>query len=207
VDDKSQEPRKLDAEDFTRMNLPAELWDVTLEGVTPSVAQPVRTYIEKIDEMFTDGVGFTFSGGAGVGKSGTAAVLAKAVRSRRHPVHFITIADLRESIRARSLFDDTISIFERCRSVEFLVLDALRQADAEDIFLKAVDLERLVEHRVAWKRPTIITTRLTGGECAKSFGGVLEAVKARSLWVEVAGEDRRAKGQENLNARLFPVKK
>ncbi len=206
--------RDLQASDYTRMNLPADLWERTLADVPESIREPIALYCRcdpdaaRVDEMVRDGLGWVLWGDPGVGKSTTAAVIAKEVRSHAHSVFFVTVHDLREMIRSKATFDDnTVTVMERAKDVELLVIDGVRQMDPRDPVFNGYELERLIESRLAWKKATVLTTRLNPNEQKLHFPDAMEAMRVRCAVLEVKGPNRREGVQAELQARLGVKKK
>lgn len=196
-------PRKLDQDDFIRMNLPREFWPARSDVIAKSAYPSIHNYGTKIGEMLRDGLGFVFYGPAGVGKTGAAAVLAKIAKCYGHSVLFVTISDLRELARSRIDFDDKQSMNDRSRDVELLILDNLRMEDAKETIVNAASLEALLEHRGTWKRSTIITTRMMDGELTKAFSGLMEKARATCAFLPIQGENLRDKAEKELEQRLI----
>jgi DNA replication protein DnaC len=201
--------RELEEADYLRMNLPAEFWKYTPKDVPADIRDPVARYCDcdHIDGFVNDGVGWFFWGPPGFGKTTTAAVLAKEVRSHAYTVLFTTVSDLREMIRSHIVFDDTVSALERAQAVDFLVLDSIREEDAKDSWFDAVDIARLVERRLSWKKPTIFTTRLDSLQFEEIFPDAMELLLPRCLILNVKPENEdtksfRKKAQEELQVRL-----
>jgi len=190
--------REIDHEDMERMQLPPELWEVTLEKVPESVQQVVARYLSRAPQMVSACAGLLLMGPPGVGKSAIAALIAKEVRAHRMPVFWISVSDLRESIRKRLMFDEEQTMMDRARAVPLLVLDDLDPADASDRLLGARDLERLVLQRGGWKRPTIITTRIPFADIDADFGTFAEAVKGRMVPLLVEGPNQCNTGDRAL---------
>lgn len=201
------ERRKLTNDDLIRMNLPSELWMASSNKIPASALPSIQQYGKKIDEMLREGLGFVLVGGSGVGKTGGAAVLAKTVKCYGYSVLFVTVSDLREMIRSHIVFDDR-SMLERAKSVDFLILDNLKPEDEKDPsnILHASALAALVEHRVVWKRSTLITTRIKPTELPTMFPGLVEAIKTRSPFLAVEGENLRDAAAKALKERML-VKK
>jgi DNA replication protein DnaC len=200
------EPRKLERDDFVRMNLPSDFWPASSDKIPRGAYPSIHNYGTQIGSMLHDGLGFFLVGPAGVGKTGIAAVLAKIAKCYGHSVFFVTISDLREMIRSHIVFDDR-SMLERCKEVELLILDNLREEDAKDSVVNAASLEALIEQRVAWKRSTVITSRMSPAVVPKVYPGIFEVLKARSPFLPVEGENLRNKAADEVKARLLINKK
>lgn len=153
--------RKLDSTDFIRMNLPEEFWLVTYEAIgNAKVKESVHRYLQGVRKKNPVGRGLLLVGEVGTGKTAIAAVVLKYARSIGFPGFFVSFWELREYIRAKVSFDSDQTVFDRCRNVDFLVLDDFGVGDARDISLGDRFLEGLVTYRASRRRVTIITTRL-----------------------------------------------
>lgn len=183
----------LTANELTKMNLPPSLWEADLEGVPDGIHSTIENYCRNARDLLKDGVGVALLGPSGAGKSGAAVVIAKAARLVGVNVFFGGVADLRECFRSRIAYDGELSIQEHCRTVGLLILDSLRQEDADtrDIWLNSSTLEALIETRTRAKRATIVTTQLGEAELNAGFPGMMSKLKGFSPWVAVRGHDRR----------------
>lgn len=195
--------RPLGVADFERMNLPEEFWKATVQSVPESVRDTVRRYLLHIDVMLSRPAGLLLSGSAGVGKSAIAALVCKEARSRGYTGYFTTLWELRESIRARLLFDDEQSLLERCRSVDVLVLDGLRSEDAPEQILGRRTLEELITTRGARKKATFVTTPLDALELRQAFGGLMESVQGCMVYLPVAGPNLRREKNDELRKAVL----
>jgi hypothetical protein len=189
------------------MNLPSDLWPASSDKIPKSAFPSIQQYVKKIEEMLKDGLGFVLVGGAGVGKTGISAVLAKTAKCYGYSVLFVTVSDLREMIRSHIELDDR-SMLDRCKSVDMLILDNLKPEDEKDPgnMLNAGSLAAIAEHRVAWKRSTLVTTRIKPVELTPKFHGLVEALKTRSPFLGVEGENLRDAAAKEVKERLL-VKK
>jgi DNA replication protein DnaC len=195
--------RKLDRDDFLRMNLPEEFWKKF--KVPEEVSEPLHEYVKKHEELMRDGIGIYLYGPTGRGKTTAAAELAKAIRSLSHTVFFVTVSDLREMIRSRIEFSDDQSAMERCKQVDFLVLDNLTAIeDTKSPFLGASALEDLLRFRVSAKRPTVITSQMGLSALRTAFEGLSFASIAQGacIFLPLTGKDLRSSAQAELSKRL-----
>lgn len=194
--------RKLVPEDFLRMNLPEKFWYARLNQIHASVLEEVTRYVEQVDRMIVRGIGLLICGNVGVGKTGAAAVVAKAARSRGHPTYFTRILDLRDSMRARETFDDN-PIFERCREVDFLVLDHLELEDATAPYIDNRVLTELISQRGERHRSTVLTTRAKVPQMKNTFKGMLETTGPYLVPISMIGEDRRVQQAEDAKQQVL----
>lgn len=149
--------RNLTWSDFRRMNLPDALIRARVDSAPAEVRAPLLRYIEAIDKWISKGVGFGITGKPRSGKSGCAAILAKAAASRGRSAYFIRVSELREAIKNDVAFSDDTSVWERCRGVDFLVLDNLTPEDGTLPYLNAAALTDLIAYRGERGRSTVVT--------------------------------------------------
>ena len=198
--------RDLDKDDYIRMNLPAEFWNQY--HVPDQIKEPMQRYFREYGSFRKDGVGLYIWGPTGCGKSSAAAALAQGVRSLSRTVFFVSVADLRELVRNKIEFDNDQSAIDRCKEIEFLVLDNLRAEDAKETYVGAFVLEDILRHRAAEKRPTVVTSQMSLNALMKSFPGFCEIAQASCVFLDAKGPDLRANTQEKLKERLgLTVKK
>ncbi len=171
----SEDPQdflKLEEQDLKRMYLPTEFWQAKIsdfeEGATVEnasgtvypVAQFFRSTLANMSVIKSKGYGPLICGDTGVGKTALAAMLLKEARRRKFTTFFTMVWDLRDSITNKYRFDVNTSVMERCREVDFLVLDGLVPEDKFQRVLPVSEVERLVVWRGQQAKVTIVTTRL-----------------------------------------------
>lgn len=195
--------RQLVKDDLERMNLPLEFWRAKLPLVPESIRDAVIRYLLKLPEMITKPVGLVLVGGPGVGKTGTAAVIAKEARSAGFTVYFSPIWELREDVRNRVEFESGSSVLNRCRGVDLLILDGLRLEDATTPIVGAREIEDLIAARTSRLRPTIVTTRASLRDLrSKGFEGFIEVSQGAMVPLNVQGPNLRSAQQTQLVSEL-----
>lgn len=195
--------RNLTWNDFRRMNLPAALVAAKHSSAPSNVQEPLLRYIETIDKWILKGVGFIFDGKSRSGKSGCAAILAKAAVSRGRSAFFTRVSELRDAIKYDTPFSDDTSVWNRCRNVDFLVLDNLLPEDATLPYLNASALTDLVTFRGERQRATVLTTQLKPDDLkSPSFGSFIASTSCYLVPLTVAGNfnDPEALRRELLGA-------
>lgn len=197
--------RILDENDYDRIHLPEELISAKL-GDVPEKSKPwITRYLDSIDQMRSQGAGLVLLGDPGVGKSSIAAIIAKTAKAKigsAYTVFFSSVSDLREFLRNRIPFDGETTVFERCREVDFLILDNLRPEDATELPLNASVLEGLLQSRKSWKKPTIITTRMSPDEIRKALPSVYQAIYGSVVFLPIEGPDLREAKEDQLKKAI-----
>lgn len=198
--------RRLVPADFERMNLPEELWTTKIQGVPESVRSTVENYLVRIDEMVDNGAGLLLFGPKGVGKTSIAALIAKEARAAGKTVYFTTLWELRESVRARFMFDETLSILDRCREVDVLVLDGFKEEDADpkEYHFGMRSIEELLSTRGVWKKVTVLTTALREEDIGRKTPRLAEAIQGHLVPIEVKGPNQALERQKKLAEVVQP---
>ena len=141
---------------------------------TGKALQAARRYIEAFSEMSSCGEGLLFAGPTGCGKTHLAAAIGNALLENGRRVVFKRVTDLYYELR-RS-FDGGNSeadIIAPCRQADLLILDDLG-VDVPTPWARSV-LQSLVDYRVNYYRPIVVTTNLRDGAALR------EAVDSRTL--------------------------
>ena len=154
------ERRKLVEGDLRRMHVPEDYWYAKVEGVSEEVRPMVARYLRNVEAMIAKGAGLIIYGPSGVGKTAIAAMIAKESRASYHTVLFARVWELREMIRSRMEFDAESTMAERTREVQVLILDDLREEDANEKFFTLSEIQQLVLYRASRRMVTVVTTRL-----------------------------------------------
>ena len=166
----------LTTDDLKWMNIPSEFWSAKLSEIDEDAKVKSRTgkkyparatfvkYIRRIKEMKKANVGLLITGEPGIGKTAIATMILMAARQHKYTGFFAMIWELRECIRSRISFDHATSVLDRCREVDFLILDGLSEEDAWGRQFNLTDIERLITYRGQRGRVTIVTSRITAKE-------------------------------------------
>lgn len=204
--------RELTTEDLERMRIPQRYWESRFDEISatsgrksPSPRKIVRSYMEKMDEMWSRGAGLFIWGPNGMGKTSAAVVLAKEFRRRGRTVLFMACSEIKSAIIDKTAFDGETRLWERAKTVEVLVLDDLGKGvqDGTGFGLRALD--ELLRTRNANKKTTFITTNMTPGkqlegELKKS---TLHSLKESIIPVKFDGPDRREETKGELISLLM----
>lgn len=113
--------------------------------------------------------GILFMGTCGSGKTHLAAAIGKEVMNKGYSVKFITASDFYKNIRATfsensTTEKDVIAPLIKCR---LLIVDEIG-ATAPTAFSKS-EFHNLIDMRLRYERPTILTTNLTTEELSQAF--------------------------------------
>lgn len=205
--------RDLTEDDFERMQIPVRFWganidevsDEQIPGVKASAQSIARRYIKNVEQNVSDGVGLMLWGVNGSGKTCMSVVIAKAARSCGMSVLFVEAAALKRVVINNEAFDDSMSMQDRMRSVDLLLIDDLGKGTQDTNGFGARLVDEIIRHRSARKRATFITTNMNprsqlSDELKPS---TLHALKECCFPVNVVGADKREAAKAVLAAKVM----
>lgn len=177
-------------------NIGREYHDICLhhfEGPDQStVVEAVTEYIERFDDNFHYGLGLTFNGPLGTGKTFAMTCVLKELIKQGRNVYMVTFEEL-INIWGKSWQDpEAQRMLElRLKSTDVLGLDELRTDKRNEGGFLAHGLDSVIRHRTANLLPTLVTTNMEANEELTQFGKVYSLLAAKNLRVETHGHDRR----------------
>ena len=156
-----------------------------------------RLWIENREGYLREGIGMTFSGPYGTGKTMVAALVAKDLVKLGVPTHLTTYAAMVEMFAAGWRSREDQAWFERkVVDTKVLVLDDIGKE--MKTALSETTFDHVMRARASNLRPTILTTNLTEKEINGRYGGgALSLLFERSVLVAVSAdaEDYRTKAR------------
>ena len=189
-----------------RMRLPNKFWASEYGRINPGVhLRYVNRYLSKIEEVKRAGYIFILWGENGVGKTAIASILLKEARWKGFPGFFITSQQYMAENFLGSMFDDSLTVSERCRTVDFLVLDDIGKEavgvndkkDGRGVVSRYY--EELIRDRHSHMRPTIITTNLSPDQIKSRYTKSLVCLfEEDTIAVQVTGPSQRAKSRQSV---------
>lgn len=198
--------RSLTAEDLVRINLPEDHWRAKIQDVQQSVRSAVENYLTNFDDMAQKGAGLWLRGSVGVGKTAIAALVAKEARARGYTAYFTTVFDLREAVRNKQMYDEALSVIDRCKDVDVLILDNFQTSDVGDMIVNLRFLEELLVGRGSRLKISVLTTRVARTDL-KDQSNFVSAVEGYLVGLTVTGEDLRKRRTEELKATVLGTAK
>lgn len=213
-------PRPLVKSDFERMRIPEEYWFVRVEKVIESSRAVVLRYLVHLRNYFdlqipsSEKPEFCYSlyvhGEVGVGKTSIAVLAAKEARLAGLSVYFLSCFEFREAIRNKTVFEEDVTVLDRCRDVGLLILDAFNDSDLKDPYVGPKFFEELLTYRRSRNKPTILTSRISFDDGDGMYANAL-IHKSADLYtcllgrfhpVAVEGPNRRFGGTHQMNKVL-----
>lgn len=181
---------------YFRANIGREYHDICLshfEGPDQStVVDAVTDYIERFDDNYHYGLGLTFNGPLGTGKTFAMTCVLKELIKQGGNVYMVTFEEL-INIWGKSWQDPEAqrTLELKLRSTDVLGLDELRTDRRNEGGFLANGLDSVIRHRTANLLPTLITTNMKADEELVQFGKAYSLLAAKNLRVETHGHDRR----------------
>ena len=129
-----------------------------------------KSFVEDVDAGESPN-GLLFQGGVGGGKTFLAASCANALIDRGHEVKFIIVPDFLDQIRESFQKSSEVSegdLMSEVKNVPVLVLDDLGAHNYTEWSLKTIFA--ILNYRVNFERPTIVTTNLENQDLEKLLG-------------------------------------
>jgi DNA replication protein DnaC len=129
--------------------------------------------------------------------------VALEVRRRCATVLFITAESLRQAVLQREMFDEDMTVYERAKTVDFLVVDDLGKEHPDQPGWSSRLFENLFRVRSAAKRATIVTTNMKVAKLTEEYeASMLEVMKETMYPIFAKGENRRNEAARGLRERL-----
>jgi len=194
--------RKLNIGDRELMNMPMKYWDTAMFDKIPdgSYKDAVRNYLENFNHMMKSGIGLLLYGIHGRGKTSIACVVAKVARMYEKSVYFSRASELRDKILKYEKFDDGVTILERVKRVDLLIIDDLSKETKGSEYNEGF-WEDLIRIRADNYRATIITSNLDkDGLTAFYRESMISVMTEMIVPIEIGGIDYR-------NTRAEEIKK
>jgi DNA replication protein DnaC len=152
------------------------------------------------------GVSLYLYGGEGTGKTGAGVVIVKEARHWGLTAYTISVADLREALRNRKMFDGEASVFDRVRSVDVLLLDSVSVADKDERIFSLREISNLIVSRFDQGLVTVITSLESPGDWRKKGCAELSNAMHKScVTLQVTGGNRHDQSLEGKVDILKPI--
>lgn len=176
----SKTRRELTSGDLKLMGLPQRFWPlhdvgdnqqlgVSLKNFNECIGKTkVHKYLQRdiLPNMLFKGYGFLFHGEGQSGKTSMAALLCHEVRRYDATVTFINAGQLVDAVKNKVMWGEGISLEERVRKVDFLVIDDLgdEMVNQDDAYCRKFHhhtfITYLIRSRYDHMKSTVITTPL-----------------------------------------------
>lgn len=181
---------------YFRANIGREYHDICLQHFdgpdSENVVPVVRDYLSKFEDNFHYGLGLTFTGPYGTGKTFAMTCVLKELVKQGRSVYFIPFEQL-INVWGDSWHDAQAKFMleKRLKGVEVLGLDELRTDPRNSSGFLANGLDSVLRYRTANLLPTLVTTNMTSEMEKSEFAKVYSLLAAKNTRVQTNGHDRR----------------
>lgn len=201
------EMQKLLQRHYFKANIGREYHDICLkdfDGEDKDRVVPVcQEYVENFDDNFHYGIGITFSGPVGTGKTFAMSSVLKELVKQGRKIHFVTFEELIDvwgsswhDEKAKKRLQDTL------KRAEVLGIDEVRTDPRNNSGFLANGFDSVIRHRTSNLLPTLITTNMSQEKELSEFFKVYSLLSARNKRVTTIGHDRRMKEIRNRTFEL-----
>jgi len=188
--------QKLLQRSYFAANIPREYHDICIEHFfgedRETVVPQVQRYLEQFDNQYHYGLGLTFAGPYGTGKSFLVASILKEIVKKGRTAYFITFDEFVQHFgatwndeKSKKLMQDTL------KRVEVLGLDELKTDERNTNGFLSDALQAIIRHRTSNLLPTLITTNLTPDKQEQHFTKAHSLLSAKNTMVLTSGKDVR----------------
>ena len=190
---------------YAKAGIAREYWDLTIDDFTGNdiVKAKVNQFIADIEKVKQDGLGITFCGPNGTGKTLSSILILKAAYAKKYSIRFTTMSELLNTIRSSFSYEhendeEKLQYLEEVRESTFLVLDNMGseyKASNNPEFVVA-NLDYVLRDRMTNLLPTFFTTNYSEGDFKETYGASIESLLSnRNLCLAMQGGDCRKKNQ------------
>lgn len=176
-------------------NIPREYHTVSLDdffGQNRDIVVPiVNEYVNNFGNISHYGLGLTFCGSYGTGKTFGMATVLKELTKNNYNTFFITFDELVMVFGDQWKNGEAKDLYQRLKTAEVLGLDELKTDGRNENGFLADALQNIIRHRTSNLLPTLLTTNLTPDAQEAHFGKAFSLLSAKNELVILAGEDSR----------------
>lgn len=198
--------KRLTVADMKRANVPSRFWDVRLSEIPDGLEyrEKIRSYLEKMSDMLTRGVGlYLWSEENSTGKTSIAVLALKQALRLRRTAFFEESGRLKSALIRSEEFEENTPIERRIRMVDLMVLDDVgKEYRTESGFAENV-IESVLRDRSQNLRVTLMTTNIKPNRIESAYSADLAALlREVMIPVKVSGHDWRERKADEIRQLL-----
>lgn len=182
---------------FFAANIGREYHNICLDdffsGDRDKIVPVVQDYIEHFDDNFYYGVGITFSGPVGTGKTFAMTCVLKELIKQGRKVYMVNFEQLIDSWASRYKDPEAQHILDLAMGAEVLGVDEWRSDKRNEGGFLADGFDRIARHRTSNLLPILGTTNMSRQLEEKEFNKAFSLLSGKNLRVETVGHDVRMK--------------
>lgn len=191
-------PRGITRAHMIASNIGQDYWACDFQNYMGPMSAKVaaKRYLKSLASMKEQGVGILFGGPPGPGKTTIAVIILKYLARAEWTVWMTSLGDIVENIQKswdKDTEDEHSEFLEKCRSVNFLLIDDLGKEHSGPTGFSGTIFDNLVRHRVQHRLPTFFTTNLNRQGIKNRYGDALVSLVEGKCAVIIvdAGDVRR----------------
>jgi DNA replication protein DnaC len=182
---------------FQRLDWPDYVGD-------PDALTVVSSYLQCYRDMVRSGVGLTFQGQFGTGKTMLSNLVAKALVRLGYRVFYTTFNGMIQMFTSGwTSTQDRVRFETKVVRSQILVLDDVSRTHRTKSNLPESTFDHVLRQRVVNARPTIITSNDTETQLGQAYGGaILSLLRENSIPFVFSGDDWRAHAVDRTLAEI-----
>lgn len=199
------EVQRLLQRNYYASNIPSEYHDLSLDDFfgenRDEIVSIIMEYIERFNDNFHYGLGITFTGSYGTGKTFAMSCILKELTKQGRDTFFVTFDELVMAFGQTWQNGAAKHLTDVLKKTEILGLDELKTDGRNENGFLSDALQNIIRHRTSNMFPTLMTTNLTPEAQEKHFGKAFSLLSAKNELVMLSGKDSRPQVKKN-NKRL-----
>jgi DNA replication protein DnaC len=201
------ELQKLLQKHYFAANIGREYHDISLKDFKSedrdAVVPVVEAYIENFESNSHYGIGITFNGPVGTGKSMAMACILKELVKLGKDVYFSTFEEMIDIWGSSWHAEESKRLLQdKLKSAEVLGIDEVRTDPRNSGGFLANGFDSVARHRTSNLLPTLTTTNMEKEEELNEFFKVYSLLSARNERVSTQGQDQRMREVRRRNFEL-----
>ena len=201
-------PKGIARAHLDRANIGEDYWACDFNNYLgpSSAADLAKTYLRRLDEMKSQGIGLLFAGPPGPGKTTLAAIVLKYLARANWTCYMISLGDIVEHIQRgwSDKDEDSYELLDRAKKAHFLLIDDIGKEHAGPTGFSATVFDNLIRYRTQHRLPTILTTNLTEREIRNRYGDAfVSLIRGKCKVVEVDDQDVRTTTLKPAVEKIF----
>ena len=168
------------------------------------VVPVLEAYVDNWSSNYHYGIGLTFNGPLGTGKTMAMTVILKELVKQGVRAYFVTFEDLINTWGTSYKDNDAKEVLEqRMKRAEILGLDEWRVDGRSASGFLANGLDSVLRHRTSNLLPTLVTTNMTRTQEEADFGKAYSLLSAKNERLTFRGRDQR---QDRVRQETFDLR-
>lgn len=184
-------PRGVTRAHLKQSNIGEDYWVCDFQNyIGPMSAKGVaKKYLKDLENMKEEGYGILFGGPPGPGKTTIAVIILKYLLRAGWTVWMTSLGEIVESIQTSWDKNEHSDFLEKCREVDFLLIDDVGKEHKGPSGFSATVFDNLIRHRVQHRMPIFLTTNLDRRTIRSRYGESLLSLIEGKCYITVIDDD------------------